>query len=141
MSIIAQITQAMPLKVKLIICIVVLVTIVTSVISLFIYINYLNNKITDLNTVIINQSVQIDSLNYQVNSLELNVASFKETIAITNDYLNSVEASRIDEMNTKQSIYETITTDKNANDWYNSEIPQSLLNSLMRNIDDATCYE
>lgn len=141
MSIIAQITQAMPLRIKLIICVVVLVTIVTSVISLFIYINYLNNKITDLNTVIINQSVQIDSLNYQVNSLELNVASFKETIAITNNYLNSVEASRIDEMNTKQSIYETITTDKNANDWYNSEIPQSLLNSLMRNIDDATCYE
>ena len=131
----------MTLKIKLIIAaIIVLVTIVT-VVSIFVYINHLNNKITDLNVTIAEQSNQIDALNCQIDSLEKNVESFRETINITNDYIENLEKVRLEEMNVKQEVYETIVEDPAAKEWYDEQLPDSLLQILMKETNELTCTD
>lgn len=129
----------MTLKIKLIIAaIIVLVTIVT-VISIFVYINSLNNKITDLNVTVAEQQNEIQALNCQIDSLEKNVESFRETINITNDYIENIEKVRQEEMNVKQEVYETIVEDPVAKEWYDEPLPNSLLDILMKETNDLTC--
>lgn len=131
----------MTLKIKLIIAaIIVLVTVVT-VVSIFVYISHLNNKITDLNVTIAEQSNQIDALNCQIDSLEKNVESFRETINITNDYIENLEKVRLEEMNVKQEVYETIVEDPAAKEWYDEQLPDSLLQILMKETNELTCTD
>ena len=130
----------MTLKVKLIIAaIIVLVTVVT-IVSIFVYISHLNNKITDLNVTIAEQSNQIEALNCQIDSLEKNVESFRETINITNDYIENLEKIRLEEMSVKQEVYETIVEDPVAKDWYQEAIPASLIEALSKD-DGLACDE
>ena len=129
----------MTLKIKLILAaIIVLVTVVT-VISIFVYINNLNNKITDLNVTVAEQQNEIQALNCQIDSLEKNVESFRETINITNDYIENIEKVRQEEMNVKQEVYETIVEDPVAKEWYDEPLPNSLLDILMKETNDLTC--
>jgi hypothetical protein len=129
----------MTLKIKLILAaIIVLVTVVT-VISIFVYINSLNNKITDLNVTVAEQQNEIQALNCQIDSLEKNVESFRETINITNDYIENIEKVRQEEMNVKQEVYETIVEDPVAKEWYDEPLPNSLLDILMKETNDLTC--
>lgn len=129
----------MTLKVKIIIAAITVLIIVTTIICLFIYINSLNNKISDLNVIITEQNNQIAALNCQVESLEKNVESFRETINITNDYIENIEKTRQEEMNVKQEVYETVVEDPVAKDWYNTELPESLLDILMKETNSLTC--
>jgi peptidoglycan hydrolase CwlO-like protein len=131
----------MTLKIKLIIAAAVALLIITSVVSVFVYINHLNNKITDLNVTLEEQNNEIKALNCQIDSLEKNVESLHETMNITNDYIENLEKTRQDEMALKDEVYQTITEDPEAKDWYNTEIPDSLLEVLLRESASYTCDE
>jgi len=129
----------MTLKIKIILAAIAILIIVTTIICFFVYINSLNNKISDLNVTITEQNNQIAALNCQVESLEKNVESFRETLNITNDYIENIERVRQEEMNTKQEIYETIVEDPIAKEWYDTELPDSLLDVLMKETNNLTC--
>lgn len=127
----------MTLKIKLIIAaIIILVTIVT-VISVFVYINHLNNKITDLSVTIEEQDSKIYSLTCQIDSLEKNIESFRETINITNDYISNLERIHDEETATKQEVFQAVVSDPVAKEWFDEEIPVSLLSALID--DDGMC--
>ncbi len=129
----------MTLKIKIILAAIAVLIIVTTIICFFVYVNSLNNKISDLNVTITEQNNQIAALNCQVESLEKNVESFRETINITNDYIENIEKTRQEEMGIKQEVYETIVKDPVAKDWYNTELPNSLLDILMKETNSLTC--
>ena len=127
----------MTLKIKLIIAaIIVLVTVVT-VISVFVYINHLNKKITDLSVTIEEQENEIYSLTCQIDSLEKNIESFRETINITNDYISNLERIHDEETATKQEVFQAVVSDPVAKEWFDEEIPASLLSALTD--DDGMC--
>ena len=129
----------MTLKIKVILAaIIILLTIVTTV-SVFVYISHLNNKITDLNVTLAEQQNEIQALNCQIDSLEKNVESFRETINITNEYIENIEKVRLEEMKAKQEVYETIVDDPAAKEWYDEELPTSLLDILMKETNSLTC--
>jgi chromosome segregation ATPase len=131
----------MSLKIKVIIAAVIIIATVASVVSIFVYINHLNNKIADLNVTLTEQKNEIQALNCQIESLEKNVESFRETINVTNDYIENMEKTRLEEMNLKQEIYETIVEDPVAQDWYNESIPQSLIDLLINESNDLACTD
>lgn len=128
----------MTLKIKIILA-AIAVLIITTIICFFVYVNSLNNKISDLNVTITEQNNQIAALNCQVESLEKNVESFRETLNITNDYIENIEKVRQEEMNAKQEIYETIVEDPAAKEWYDEQLPDALLNILMKETNSLTC--
>lgn len=129
----------MTLKVKLITAAIIVLVSVAAVISVFVYINNLNNKITDLSLTVSGQNKQIATLNCQIASLEKNIESFRETINITNEYIENIEKARQEEMSTKQEVYETIIEDPVAKEWYDEPLPDVLLNSLISKANDLTC--
>lgn len=129
----------MTLKIKIILAAIAVLIIVTTIICFFVYVNSLNNKISDLNVTITEQNNQIAALNCQVESLEKNVESFRETLNITNDYIENIEKVRQEEMNVKQEIYETIVEDPAAKEWYDEQLPDALLNILMKETNSLTC--
>lgn len=129
----------MTLKIKLIIGAVIALAVIVTIISVFVYISHLNNKITDLNVTLAEQQNEIQALNCQIDSLEKNVESFRETINITNDYIENIEKVRQEEMTTKQEIYETIVEDPVAKEWYDEPLPDSLIQVLLKNSEDIMC--
>lgn len=128
-------------KVKIIAAAVAAIALVTSVICLYVYINNLNNKVTDMSVTISDQKKVIDDLNCQINALEMNVESFRETINITNDYIASIEKIRAEESSTKQEIYQEVINDPEAKSWYDESIPQSILDALARNANNRMCED
>jgi len=128
----------MSLKVKVIIAAIVALLIIASVVGLFLYINHLNDRISDLNVTVSEQQNEISSLNCQIESLEKNIDSFRETINITNDYISNIEKVKEEELNTKQEIYQTIINDESARKWYDEEIPISINNLLHH---DGVCKD
>ena len=128
-------------KIKLIIGAVISLAVIISIISVFIYINNLNNKITDLNVTLAEQRNEIKALNCQIDSLEKNVESFRETINITNDYIENIEKVRQEEATTKQEVYETIVKDHVAKDWYNESLPNSLVGIIMNETNNLVCSD
>lgn len=131
----------MTLKIKLIIAAIVVLTIVVTIISVFVYINRLNNKITDLSVTISEQENEIQALNCQIDSLEKNVESFRETINITNDYISNLEKIREEEANAKQEVFQAVVNDPVAKEWFDEEIPASLLSALIGDNGDGVCED
>ena len=129
----------MTLKIKLIISAAVVFAVIATIIGTFIYINSLNNKITDLNVTLTEQQNEIQALNCQIDSLEKNVESFREAINITNDYIENLEKVRQEEMSVKQEIYETIVEDPVAKEWYDEPLPDSILELLRGSPSNLTC--
>ncbi len=128
----------MTLKIRLILACVVFLFIVTAVICSFLYIKHLNEKITDLNVTVAEQKDQIDSLHGQISTLELNIAALHDTISITNSYIESIEQARIEETKVKSSVLQTVVDDPAAKDWYNTELPASLLDALLESSNRQT---
>lgn len=128
-------------KIKLIICAVISLAVIAAIISVFIYIRHLNNKITDLNVTLADQRNEIKALNCQIESIEKNVESFRETINITNDYIENIEKVRQEETTTKQEVYNTIVKDKVAKDWYDELLPNSLVDIIMNETSDLVCSD
>ena len=128
-------------KIKLIICAVISLAVIAAIISVFVYINNLNNKVTDLNVTLTEQRNEIQALNCQIESLEKNVESFRETISITNDYIENIEKVHQKETTTKQEVYDTIVKDKVAKDWYDEPLPNSLVGIIMNETSDLVCSD
>lgn len=128
-------------KIKLIICAVISLAVIAAIISVFVYISHLNSKITDLNVTLADQRNEIQSLNCKIESLENNVESFRETINITNDYIEKIEKVRQEETTTKQEVYETIVKDQVAKDWYDERLPNSLVGIIMNETSDLVCSD
>lgn len=128
-------------KIKLIICAVISLAVIASIISVFVYINNLNNKVTDLNVTLADQRNEIKSLNCKIESIEKNVDSFRETINITNNYIENIEKVHREEITTKQEVYETIVKDPAAKDWYNQPLPNSLVGIIMNETSKLVCSD
>ena len=128
-------------KIKLIICAVISLAVIAAIISVFVYINNLNNKVTDLNVTLTEQRNEIQALNCQIESLEKNVESFRETISITNDYIENIEKVHQKETTTKQEVYDTIVKDRVAKDWYDERLPNSLVDIIMNETSDLVCSD
>ena len=131
----------MTAKIKLIICAIIALAVIAAIISVFVYINNLNNKITDLNVNLVEQRNEIQSLNCKIDSLKNNVESFRETINITNDYIENIEKVHREETTTKQEVYETIVKDHVAKDWYDEPLPNSLVGIIMNETSDLVCSD
>ena len=128
-------------KIKLIICAIIALAVIVSIISVFVYINNLNNKVTDLNVTLADQRNEIQALNCKIESIEKNVDSFRETISITNNYIENIEKVHREEITTKQEVYETIVKDPTAKDWYNEPLPNSLVGIIMNETSDLVCSD
>lgn len=128
-------------KIKLIICAIIALAVIAAIISVFVYISNLNSKITYLNVTLAEQRNEIKALNCQIESLEKNVESFRETINITNDYIENIEKVRQEETTTKQEVYNTIVKDKVAKDWYDKPLPSSLVDIIMNETSDLVCSD
>ena len=128
-------------KIKLIICAVISLAVIAAIISVFVYINNLNNKVTDLNVTLTEQRNEIQALNCQIESLEKNVESFRETISITNDYIENIEKVHQKEITTKQEVYDTIVKDQVAKNWYDEPLPNSLVDIIMNETSDLVCSD
>ena len=128
-------------KIKLIIGAVISLAVIAAIISVFVYISNLNNKITDLNVTLAEQRNEIQALNCQIDSLEKNVESFRETINITNDYIENIEKIRKEETATKQEVYETIVKDQDAKDWYDETLPNSLVDIIINETNNLVCSD
>ena len=126
-------------KIKLIICAVISLAVIAVIISVFVYISHLNSKINNLNVTLAEQRNEIQALNCQIDSIEKNVESFRETINITNDYIENVENVRQEETTTKQEVYETIVKDKVAKDWYDEPLPNSFVDIIMNETNNLVC--
>lgn len=128
-------------KIKLIICAIIALAVIAAIISVFVYINNLNNKVTDLNATLSDQRNEIQALNCKIESIEKNVESFRETISITNNYIENIEKVHREEITTKQEVYETIVKDPAAKDWYNESLPNSLVGIIMNETSDLVCSD
>lgn len=128
-------------KIKLIICAIIALAVIVSIISVFVYINNLNSKITDLNVTLADQRNEIQSLNCKIESIEKNVESFRETISITNNYIENIEKVHREEITTKQEVYDTVVKDPAAKDWYNEPLPNSLAGIIMNETSDLVCSD
>ena len=128
-------------KIKLIICAIIALAVIAAIISVFVYINNLNNKVTDLNATLADQRNEIQALNCKIESIEKNVESFRETISITNNYIENIEKIHREEITTKQEVYETIVKDPAAKDWYNESLPNSLVGIIMNETSDLVCSD
>ena len=131
----------MTLKIKLIICAVISLAVIISIISVFVYISRLNSKINDFNVTMTEQRNEIKALNCQIDSIEKNVESFRETISITNNYIENIEKVHREETTTKQEVYETIVKDKVAKDWYDEPLPNSLVDIIMNETNNLVCSD
>ena len=128
-------------KIKLIICAIIALAVIAAIISVFVYINNLNNKVTDLNATLADQRNEIQALKCKIESIEKNVESFRETISITNNYIENIEKVHREEITTKQEVYETIVKDPAAKDWYNESLPNSLVGIIMNETSDLVCSD
>ena len=128
-------------KIKLIICAIIALAVIAAIISVFVYINNLNNKVTDLNATLADQRNEIQALNCKIESIEKNVESFRETISITNSYIENIEKVHREEITTKQEVYETIVKDPAAKDWYNESLPNSLVGIIMNETSGLVCSD
>ena len=128
-------------KIKLIVCAIISLAVIISIISVFVYISHLNSKINDLNVTMTEQRNEIKALNCQIVSIEKNVESFRETINITNDYIENIEKVRQEETTTKQEVYETIVKDQDAKDWYDGPLPNSLVDIIMNETNNLVCSD
>ena len=128
-------------KIKLIVCAIIALAVIISIISVFVYISHLNSKINDLNVTMAEQRNEIKALNCQIDFLEKNVESFRETINITNDYIENIEKVRQEETTTKQEVYETIVKDQVAKDWYDEPLPNSLVDIIMNETNNLVCSD
>lgn len=131
----------MSLKLKIIGIIILLVIIISTIISLFVYINKLNNEITNLNVTITNQEQTITQLNNNIQSLEMNLTAIYNTINITNDYIDQLSQLYSKESTIKQEIYNEVIKDENTSNWYNATVPDSIINILLSHDDGIMCED
>lgn len=123
----------MSTKVKIIIAVIVVLISVVSVVGLFVYINHLNNRISDLNVTVDEQSHVIETLQNEVDSLNTNLIVYHETLSTISDYIESVEKLKSNDSAIKQAIYEEVISNPESMEWFNEKLPDNILQILLEN--------
>lgn len=127
-------------KVKLIVIALVSLAIVVSVICLYVYIDNLNDEISDLNVKVLDQESHINLLNRNIDSLQKNVESLHSSLEITSDYINNLKQIHADESVVKQAIYDEVVSDPETNGWYNEALPDSIT-SIINDYNSKLCQD
>lgn len=129
----------MSTKVKIIIIAAAALFIIAFVISFFIYVNYLNNKVTELETVTIEQNNTIEALQNNIDSLKSNLESYHETINVINSYIENVEKLKSDESAIKQAVYEEVISNPDSLEWFNEKLPDNIASIINDRAADGMC--
>lgn len=129
----------MSTKVKIIIAVIVVLIIVASVVGLFVYINHLNNKISDLNVTINEQSHVIETLQNEVDSLNTNLIVYHETLSTISDYIENVEKLKSNDSAIKQAIYEEVISNPESMEWFNEKLPDNIISIINDRAADGMC--
>ena len=129
----------MNIKVKIIIAVIVVLIIVVSVTGLFVYINHLNNKISDLNVTIDEQSHVIETLQNEVDSLNTNLIVYHETLNTISDYIENVEKLKSNDSAVKQAIYEEVISNPESMEWFNEKLPDNIASIINDRAADGMC--
>lgn len=120
----------MTTKIKIIIIAVAVLFIIGFYIGLFTYINKLNNKISDLNVTITEQSNEINTLKCSIDSLNKEVEAFGDTLNITSDYISNIKKISSEDASIKQVIYEKVISDDSTREWFNETLPADIINAI-----------
>lgn len=129
----------MSTKVKIIIAVIVVLIIVAFVTGLFVYINHLNNKISDLSVTIDEQSHVIETLQNEVDSLNTNLIVYHETLSTISDYIENVEKLKSNDSAVKQAIYEEVLSNPDSMEWFNEKLPDNIISIINDRAADGMC--
>jgi flagellar basal body-associated protein FliL len=129
----------MSTKIKIIITVIISLIIVVSVICLFVYINHLNNKISELETITIEQTHTIEVLQNNINTLNTNLNTYHETLNTVSDYIESIEQFKSNDSAIKQAIYEEVLSNPESMDWFNEKLPDNIISIINDRAADGMC--
>ena len=129
----------MSTKIKIIITVIISLIIVVSVICLFVYINHLNNKISELETTTIEQAHIIEVLQNNINTLNTNLNTYHETLNTVSDYIESIEQFKSNDSVVKQAIYEEVLSNPESMDWFNEKLPDAIISTINDRAADGMC--
>lgn len=129
----------MSTKVKIIIVIVIVLVLIIFTAGLFIYINHLNNKITELETVTVEQSHTIETLQSNINELNSNLESYHATLVTISDYMSDVEKLKSNESAIKQAVYEEVISNPDSLEWFNERLPENIISTINDRAADGMC--
>lgn len=129
----------MSTKVKIIVAVVIVLVLVVFTAGLFIYINHLNNKITELETVTVEQSHTIETLQSNIDDLNSNLESYHATLVTISDYMSDVEKLKSSESAIKQAIYEEVISNPDSLEWFNEKLPDNIISIINDRAADGMC--
>jgi uncharacterized coiled-coil protein SlyX len=129
----------MSTKVKIIIAVVIVLILVVFTAGLFIYINHLNNKITELETVTVEQSHTIETLQSNIDDLNSNLESYHATLVTISDYMSDVEKLKSNESAIKQAVYEEVISNPDSLEWFNERLPENIISIINDRAADGMC--
>jgi uncharacterized coiled-coil protein SlyX len=129
----------MSTKIKIIITVIISLIIVVSVICLFVYINHLNNKISELEITTIEQTHTIEILQNNVDTLNTNLVTYHETLNTVSDYIESIEQFKSNDSAVKQAIYEEVLSNPESMDWFNEKLPDNIISTINDRAADGMC--
>ena len=129
----------MSTKVKIIIAVVIVLVLIVFTAGLFIYINHLNNKITELETVTVEQSHTIETLQSNINELNSNLESYYATLITISDYMSDVEKLKSNESAIKQAVYEEVISNPDSLEWFNERLPENISSIINDRAADGMC--
>ena len=126
-------------KVKLIIAAVVSLIIIVSIAGLFIYINSLNSKISELEANSVEQMHTIETLQNDIDSLNTSITVYHETLNTVNDYIENLEKLKLNDSAVKQAIYEEVISNPETMEWFNEKIPDNLISIINDRAANGMC--
>lgn len=126
-------------KIKLIIAAVVSLVIIVSIAGLFIYINSLNNKISELEANSVEQMHTIETLQSDIDSLNTNITVYHETLNTISDYIENLEKLKLNDSAVKQAIYEEVISNPESMEWFNEKIPDNLISIINDRAANGMC--
>lgn len=129
----------MSTKVKIIIAVVIALVLVVFTAGLFIYINHLNNKITELETITVEQSHTIETLQSNIDDLNSNLESYHATLVTISDYMSDVEKLKSNESAIKQAVYEEVISNPDSLEWFNERLPDHIISTINDRAADGMC--
>lgn len=126
-------------KVKLIIAAVVSLIIIVSIAGLFIYINSLNSKISELEANSVEQMHTIETLQNDIDSLNTNLTVYHETLSTISDYIENLEKLKLNDSAVKQAIYEEVISNPESMEWFNEKLPGNLISIINDRAANGMC--
>lgn len=106
-----------------------IVTILVAGLITYIYIDSLNDKISDLKVELSDKDNTINNLTRNIELLNTQVESLSNTITITDDYIGEIAEIRSEEDVIKNAIYEEVLNDETdeIKNWLNERLPDNII--------------